>query len=199
MGLHWATTNYDKASYIVKVDDYTVFSLERTFELLSKVKVKGDFFMGYILNNTEPVRDNSTRWYVSREEYPKDEYPPYLSGAFYVTTPNTARRVIKEAVNQPFFFLEDLFITGFMTQLLNIKLVQLPKGFWLHYFELLKCCIDDMIYKRIMCDAVVGLPPEGGKNDLIIKFNDAIRLCQNCSARTKEQALNKVCKAYLKI
>ncbi|XP_073950457.1 beta-1,3-galactosyltransferase 5-like isoform X2 [Choristoneura fumiferana] len=199
MGLQWAAINYDKASYIVKVDDDTAFSLEGTFKLLTNMKVKGDFFMGYILNNTEPVRDNRTKWYVSREEYAKDEFPPYLSGGFYVTTPNTARRVIKEAKNHPYFFLEDLFVTGFMTQVLNIKLIQLPKGFWLHYYELLKCCIDDMIFKRIMCDAIVGLPPDDGENDLIVTFNDAIRSCQNCSARTKEEALDKVCEAYVKV
>ncbi|XP_073950467.1 beta-1,3-galactosyltransferase 5-like [Choristoneura fumiferana] len=197
MGLQWASTNCSEAFYILKVDDDTVFNLERTYKLLKSLRLKGDFFMGYMLNNTKPIRKHLNKWYVTWEEYPRNDYPPYLSGWYYITTPNAARRVTNEAIYHPYFWIDDLLITGLLTEALNIKLVQVPKGFWLEYYELLECCLRDMIKEKIMCDATVG--PNGGRNNLIVEFNDALNLCwstKNCSARTKEKDLSKVCVAY---
>ncbi|KAI8425091.1 hypothetical protein MSG28_006951 [Choristoneura fumiferana] len=150
MGLQWASTNCSEAFYILKVDDDTVFNLERTYKLLKSLRLKGDFFMGYMLNNTKPIRKHLNKWYVTWEEYPRNDYPPYLSGWYYITTPNAARRVTNEAIYHPYFWIDDLLITGLLTEALNIKLVQVPKGFWLEYYELLECCLRDMIKEKII-------------------------------------------------
>lgn len=197
MGLQWASSNCSEAVYILKVDDDTVFNLERTYKLLKSMNLKGDFFMGYMLNNTKPIRQHQNKWYVTWEEYPRNDYPPYLSGWYYITTPEAARRVTNEAIYHPYFWIDDLLITGLLTEALDIKLVQVPKGFWLEYYELLECCLRDMIKEKIMCDTTVG--PNGGRNNLIVEFNGALNLCWNtkkCSPRTKEKDLAKVCVAY---
>ncbi|XP_063539232.1 beta-1,3-galactosyltransferase 2-like [Cydia strobilella] len=75
MGLQWVTTKCPNASYILKVDDDTVFRFERILSILLRNIDDEDFLMGYMLNNTEPKRDNTNKWYVSLEEYPNKEYP----------------------------------------------------------------------------------------------------------------------------
>lgn len=197
MGLQWASKKCSDASYILKVDDDTVFNLERTYKLLTSKSIEGDYLIGYMLNNTKPRRDRQNKWYVTWEEYPRNEYPPYMSGWYYITTPNTAARLSNEAMYHPYFWIDDILITGLITEALNIKLIHLPKGFWLEYYELLECCLRDMINKNIMCDAVVG--PNGGRNNLILEFNDGLSLCnklKNCTKRNEEQSLDKVCVAF---
>ncbi|KAJ8708046.1 hypothetical protein PYW08_010412 [Mythimna loreyi] len=125
MGLKWASTTCRNASFILKVDDDTVYSLEKTYEYLNLVNYRKDFISGYITNNT-PERDRDDKWYVTWYEYPRQEYPPYLSGYYYITTPHVAAALCEEAVKLPYFWIEDIFVTGILTESLGIELTQLP-------------------------------------------------------------------------
>ncbi|XP_026734273.1 beta-1,3-galactosyltransferase 5-like [Trichoplusia ni] len=197
MGLQWASINCAKSKFILKVDDDTVFNLEKTYQLLKTLDHSSNFFMGYMLNNTKPKRNKENKWYVTWNEYSRTEYPPYLSGWYYITTPGAAAMVSEEAIYHPYFWIDDIFVTGILTEALDIKLRQLPDNYWLEYYELLECCLKDMIKKSIKCDYVLG--PNGGRNNLIVEFNNALRNCsswQNCKPRTEKQSLNKVCVAY---
>ncbi|XP_061721421.1 beta-1,3-galactosyltransferase 2-like [Cydia pomonella] len=133
MGLQWVTTKCPNASYILKVDDDTVFRFEKILNILTKNTIKGDFLMGYMLNNTVPKRDNTNKWYVSLEEYPKKKYPTYVSGWYYVTTPTVAAKLINEAKYHPYFWIDDVLVTGILIGALNIRIIQMPDEFWFEY------------------------------------------------------------------
>ncbi|KOB76150.1 Beta 1,3-galactosyltransferase [Operophtera brumata] len=143
MGLRWASTRCSHASFILKVDDDTVFNLERTYTLLLGENLENTM-MGYMLNNTKPRRSKQNKWHVTFDEYARSEYPPYLSGWYYTTTPEVARKICDEAVYHMKFWIDDILVSGILTEALNIKLKQLPENFWLEYYELLECCINDM-------------------------------------------------------
>ncbi|XP_063627946.1 beta-1,3-galactosyltransferase 2-like [Cydia splendana] len=133
MGLQWVTTKCPDATYILKVDDDTVFRFEKILNILLRTIDDEDFIMGYILNNTEPKRDNKNRWYVSLEEYPNKEYPTYVSGWYYVTTPTVAAKLINEAMYHPYFWVDDVLVTGILIGALNIRIIQMPGEFWFEY------------------------------------------------------------------
>ncbi|XP_061721392.1 beta-1,3-galactosyltransferase 2-like [Cydia pomonella] len=133
MGLQWVTTKCPNASYILKVDDDTVFNFEKIFNILTKNTIKKDFLMGYVLKNAQPRRDNTNKWYVSLEEYPKKKYPTYVSGWYYVTTPAVAAKLINEAKYHPYFWVDDVLVTGILIGALNIRIIQMPDEFWFEY------------------------------------------------------------------
>ncbi|XP_059053275.1 beta-1,3-galactosyltransferase 5 [Achroia grisella] len=194
MGLQWAST-VCIPSYILKVDDDIVYNLESTHKLLLEINKSNDnLLMGYMLNNTKPRRNKQNKWYVTWEEYPRNEYPPYLSGWYYITTSKIAARICEEAIYHPYFWIDDIFVTGIVPEVLDIKLKQLPKDYWLEYYELLECCLTDMVMKSIQCHYVVG--PNGGRDSLLLEFNEALRNCdnwKNCTQRTSEKSLKDVC------
>ncbi|KAH9636600.1 hypothetical protein HF086_003418 [Spodoptera exigua] len=197
MGLKWASTVCQQATYILKVDDDTVFSIERTYEFLRTVIYSEDLLLGYMLNNTKPRRNKENKWYVTWDEYSRSEYPSYLSGWYYITTPKVAGDLSDEAIYHPYFWIDDIFISGILRESLGIQLKQLPDTYWLEYYELLECCINDMIKKSIECEYIVG--PNGNRNNLIVEYNDAIKLCdnnKNCTKRTVDQDLHKTCVAH---
>lgn len=199
MGLHWASINCDKSKFILKVDDDTVFNLEKTYQLLKTLNHSSNFFMGWFLNNTRPRRNKKSKWYVSWHEYSRTKYPLYLSGWYYITTPRVAAMVCDEAIYHPFFWIDDVFVTGILTEALAIKLRKLPDNYFQINAKFMKCCVNDMIKKSIKCDYVIG--PNGGMNNLIVEFNNALRNCnswQNCTARAESEPLDKVCVAYKK-
>ncbi|XP_047033881.1 beta-1,3-galactosyltransferase 5 [Helicoverpa zea] len=197
MGLKWASTTCHEASFILKVDDDTVYNLNKTYNLLKTIDNPTGLLMGYMLNNTKPRRNKENKWYVTYDEYPRSEYPSYLSGWYYITTPKVAAALCDEAIYHPYLWIDDIFVSGLLRESLGIKLKQLPDKFWLAYYELLECCLNDMIKKSIKCDYVVG--PNGGRNNLILEFNDAIRNCNswsNCTVRSQDQDLEKKCIAH---
>lgn len=196
MGLQWASKSCSNASFILKVDDDTVFDLDSTYRFLLKIpdSEKTNFIMGYMLNDTKPRRNEQNKWFVSWEEYSLETYPSYLSGWYYIISPMVATLIYNEAKYYPYFWIDDIFVTGILTNALGIKLKSLPQNYWLEYYELLECCLRDMITKFIKCDYVVG--PNGNRNNLLVEFNEAISHCKkwnNCTTRTSKQDLKTHC------
>ncbi|KAJ0173656.1 hypothetical protein K1T71_010805 [Dendrolimus kikuchii] len=194
MGLRWASAACKKASFILKVDDDTVFNFQKTYKLLKSNINLDNSVLGYMLNDTRPRRNKENKWYVTWDEYPRSVYPSYVSGWYYIVTPKVASRIVDEAIYHPYFWIDDVLVTGILTEALSIKLIHVPNDFWLEYYELLECCIRDMIQKSIRCDHVVG--PNGGRDNLIVEFNDAAKHCDswgNCTVRSKDKPLKNVC------
>ncbi|XP_063831387.1 beta-1,3-galactosyltransferase 5-like [Ostrinia nubilalis] len=193
MGLNWAS-NVCRPTYILKVDDDIVFNINSTHKFIKSLSVKENLLVGYMLNNTKPRRNKENKWYVTQEEYVWNDYPPYLSGWYYIATSDVAARLCEEALYIPPFWIDDIYITGILSKAIGAKLTQVPQDYWLEYYELLECCLTDMINKFIRCDFVVG--PNGGRNNLIVEFNQALNHCdqwRNCTARPKERRLKDVC------
>lgn len=133
MGMEWVSLKCHNATFILKVDDDVVFHINQTYDTLAKWNVadRYRFLMGHIMENEMPIRNALSKWYVSKYEYLRDYYPPFLSGLYYITTPKTAYRIIQEAKryvkHQRYLWIDDVFITGLLSKALNITLSQLPQ------------------------------------------------------------------------
>lgn len=186
MGLHWAGKYCKNSTYILKVDDDTVFDFEGTYNMLQSITNidKNKFLLGYMLNNTRPRREEQNKWFVTMKEYSHSFYPPYLSGWYYVTTPQVATLISNVSQYYSNFWIDDILITGILREMLNLPLRNVPDNFWLEYYELLECCIRDMINKHIKCPYIVG--PNGGRNNLIFEYHEALNKCKsnNCIDRS---------------
>lgn len=193
MGLEWASSECNKVSYILKIDDDTVFNIKKTYEFLKTLPKDDELLMGYILNYTLPKRNKQNKWYVTFDEYPRSIYPPYLSGWYYIISPKVASLICDEAMYNSFFWIDDIFVTGLLIESLGLKLKQLPDKYWLEYYEQLECCLRDMITKSIKCEYVIG--PNGGRENLIVEFNEAYANCErwkNCTIRS-DYDIKKAC------
>jgi hypothetical protein len=62
-------------------------------------------------NGFKPVRDRNSIYYLSKEMYPMDEFPPFALGNFYVLSENLVRYLVENRQNlQIMGSLEDLTI-----------------------------------------------------------------------------------------
>ncbi len=62
-----------------------------------------------------PVRDKNSprgKWFLTKEEYSRDEFPPYCSGTAYVTTISSMKMILSATKKLPFNFIDDLLLTG---------------------------------------------------------------------------------------
>ena len=63
--------------------------------------------------SSAPHRDpNTSKWAVTREEWPGEAYPEYCAGWAYVTTPATVTRVLDQSIRMSYFWIDDIHVTG---------------------------------------------------------------------------------------
>uniref|UniRef100_A0A1B6CHV2 Hexosyltransferase n=1 Tax=Clastoptera arizonana TaxID=38151 RepID=A0A1B6CHV2_9HEMI len=186
MGLNWVVNYCKNINYIIKMDDDIIVDLYKLLRLIQETK---NFQMlGYIFNNMRPIRIKANKWYVSTKEYDKNTYPSFLSGWLYVVNVKTAQTLIELSLKTPFFWIDDVYVTGILTDKANIKFEDMSKYFTTNP-EYLECCIRD----KIDCDIIVG--PSGGDNNLQIFFQKHAFKCFNsiCDRYINGKFLNNSC------
>ncbi|XP_052888994.1 lactosylceramide 1,3-N-acetyl-beta-D-glucosaminyltransferase [Anopheles moucheti] len=201
MSLQWATQHCRGAKYLLKMDDDIVFDPFYIQNYLSDlnqgVEQQAHLLAGYMFRNKKVIRLQANKWYVSRDEFAADVYPPYLSGWLYITNQKTARTLVAESQVGSFFWIDDTFITGVLAQRLQIPLTALNRWFSSNS-EFLDCCIRDMKRYAYQCDYYVG--PNGGNGKLIMEFIQELERCYDnaCYQRPPGKSLTATCVAEYK-
>lgn len=198
MGLSWVSNYCPNAKFIIKMDDDIVFDFHKVVKKITELNPAEDFMMGYVYRGVTPKRDLANKWYVSYTEYTKMLYPPYLSGWFYITTPRVASQLANLSEQVPYFWVEDVYITGMLVNALKIQLIDVQELFTANS-AFLECCMRDYRQYKYHCDVVVG--PNGGDNNLIFKFNQVMGKCQlekECVERPEEKSTKFTCVAEFK-
>ncbi|KAM9695774.1 beta-1,3-galactosyltransferase 5-like [Trichechus inunguis] len=124
MGIEWVHRFCPQAAFVMKTDSDMFVNIYYLTELLLKKNRTTRFFTGFLKMNDFPIRDNSSKWFVSKYEYPWDKYPPFCSGTGYVFSSDVASRVYYVSESVPFIKLEDVFV-GLCLEKLNIRLEEL--------------------------------------------------------------------------
>ncbi|XP_078087648.1 beta-1,3-galactosyltransferase 5-like [Mustelus asterias] len=109
MGLEWVNRFCPSTSFVVKTDSDMFVNPDYQTELLLG-KNRKDFFTGLVMRGYGPVRDRSSQWYISEQEYPQEKYPPFCSGTGYVLSTDVANGVCNVSRIIPYFKLEDVYV-----------------------------------------------------------------------------------------
>jgi hypothetical protein len=122
MGYKWARKYCSNAEFVVKTDDDVFIDpyqltefLTSTSELTNRNE-KG--IIGSVNWNVAPVRTPGKRWFVSEEDYAPRSYPSYCIGMGYIVTFNLVEDLLKASETVPYFFLEDIYVTGMLREYL---------------------------------------------------------------------------------
>ncbi|XP_077188814.1 beta-1,3-galactosyltransferase 1-like [Paroedura picta] len=112
MGMKWVTTYCSKAIFVMKTDSDMFVNTEYLIQkLLWNVKLpKRDYFTGSVMTGYQPHRHNTSKWYMPKEIYPEDEYPPFCSGTGYVFSTDVATKILSGSLKVPYLYLEDIYV-----------------------------------------------------------------------------------------
>lgn len=192
MGLRWASES--SATFIIKMDDDIVVDLRGILELLNEENQlknkKGKLLAGYVIRRSEPKREPANKWFVTFKEFKWKTYPDFLSGWFYITDPATAKALVDKAKRFPYFWIDDVLITGILARTLRLEHVDLKRIFLIEP-RFTFCCASDMETYSVGCDHLIG--PNGGDNNLFYKFNLAVEKCLKKGCGKRLVPLNETC------
>lgn len=136
-GLFWVIQNchhHDRIIWLLKMDDDIFIDkilLQKYLKHLSQSDERKNQIYCYRMDNTGPLRDRMSKWYVSNVEYSSNHYPSYCSGWTYITTIDTIEKLLcplnddndNDDDNRQLFWIDDVFITGILRQHTGINLV----------------------------------------------------------------------------
>lgn len=69
---------------------------------------------------TKVKRSYRSKWRVSYSEYPGRNYPAYCAGYAILYSPDTVFLLYREAQHVPYFWIDDVHVTGVLAERLNL-------------------------------------------------------------------------------
>lgn len=179
MGLTWFAERCRWSAHAVKMDDDVAVNAYA----LGHVLARDDELAGCVIPRAQPVRDPSNKWYVTRTEYAGDAYPPFLSGWLYAVRATAVRRLLRTVrPGEPYFWIDDVYVTGTLAARARIRLTDLRPDFETDPGPV-HCCVRD----RQRCGFLAA--PVGDDLDLLRLYPDQLTRCM---------AANVSCDAYRK-
>ncbi|XP_073507043.1 beta-1,3-galactosyltransferase 1-like [Phyllobates terribilis] len=129
MGMEWVTKFCPSASYIMKVDSDMFLNIDYLIHniIYPNLPIHTNYFTGHIFTYSRPLRITSSKWYVPKEIYPNNTYPPYCSGTGYVFSADMATKIYDVAQELRLIPIEDSFM-GICLFELHIPPRKSPRG-----------------------------------------------------------------------
>lgn len=112
MGLKHAVNYCSRAQYILKMDDDIAVDIFQIWKHVKQQNLSGLAVSGAVMTGAElePLRDKSSKWFVSPEDYALERYPPFLSGWAYITTVVAAKEIVERSESSPYFWIDDVYV-----------------------------------------------------------------------------------------
>lgn len=134
LALRFVAQYCKNVKYVIKSDDDTFIDVISLFDVIEKQgNSKEELIVCHMYSeNSMPIlRDPKTclKWCIEKDEFPgRNSYPAYCAGLFYLTTYNVINAMYKASLRTPFFWIDDVYITGLLMgkarKLLQTKYVQ---------------------------------------------------------------------------
>lgn len=123
MALKWATYHCPSAKYILKLDDDVFVHIHAMLDFLTRgLSPWGArrLILCDLLSTGVVKRSWRSKWRVSPQEYPGRRYPSYCAGWAILYSPDSVFLLYREAQKEPYFWIDDVHITGTVARKVNL-------------------------------------------------------------------------------
>lgn len=118
---NWTSTLCPSISYFVRVDSDMFYNPFNHFSNTLSLTHSNSIF-GISIPNGKPNRNPSSRYFLSKDIYPKNSFPPYVSGCFVTVSGDLLGRIVTTSqMIGPIVYLDDVFL-GLVAQKAKMKL-----------------------------------------------------------------------------
>ncbi|KAG4081159.1 hypothetical protein HA402_014607 [Bradysia odoriphaga] len=120
MAFKWFSYFCPEAKFLLKTDDDVFVNTPTIFEFFEKgVLDRRNLILCNKIENARVSRSFRSKWRVSTKEYAARFYPTYCPGFSIVYSADTVFRLYKEAQKTPYFWIDDVHVTGSLAQATN--------------------------------------------------------------------------------
>lgn len=128
-GSRWVIDNcqLEATRAIVKLDDDTLVNVEALVNHVNQMPESPPQIHCLLYRNVSALRNRTSKWYVTEEEYPHKVYPSYCAGMGYVMTADALPILYNASSSVPFFWVDDVYTTGMLAAAANVSRVDLKR------------------------------------------------------------------------
>ena len=131
--INWVDTHCGMIKFLLKMDDDIGWNLDFLFNVLNDLPVSSEAFVtGSCSGGVIAIRRKNSKWYITSEEYPDKQYPAYCYGPSYLMSRKAISQLHSVITEVPFFWLEDVFLTGIVRTKANVDIHYLNIQFFCH-------------------------------------------------------------------
>ncbi|VDI27606.1 putative enzyme (brainiac) [Mytilus galloprovincialis] len=133
MAYQYAVERCPNTKFLFFVDDDFVINILKIKEYLKTLTYPyiSKLFSGFIIKKGKPYRNKSSKWYISRKEYPYDSFPTYPAGGAILMSMTIAQLLKAEFPHVRYITIDDVYL-GIVAMKLKLQL-QNDKRFVLTY------------------------------------------------------------------
>uniref|UniRef100_A0A672KF53 Hexosyltransferase n=2 Tax=Sinocyclocheilus grahami TaxID=75366 RepID=A0A672KF53_SINGR len=109
--MEWLNGNCPQASYGAKVDADVLLNMKNLLHMLVSLKsLQHNYITGLVLSGNNVLRDQSSKFYVPHDVYPKSRYPPYPLGMCYIFSMDLPEKILHISRHIRPIFIEDAYL-----------------------------------------------------------------------------------------
>ncbi|XP_069142678.1 beta-1,3-galactosyltransferase 1-like [Argopecten irradians] len=134
--LNWISSYCSNATYALKTDDdimVNIFQLvlKLTSEIENRYGTK-DLILCNQWLRMKVLRDKKSKWYIPKEDFEPNYFPPYCSGSAFILSIDVIKRMSEVAQYVPFFWVDDYYITGMLAKRVGVTQKRLNDAYILN-------------------------------------------------------------------
>ncbi|XP_053368627.1 beta-1,3-galactosyltransferase 1-like isoform X1 [Clarias gariepinus] len=109
VNMEWLATYCQNATYAMKIDSDIFLNVNSLINMLLQAP-RENYMTGNIDNKAFVIRDPNSKWYLPKDVFPDDFYPPYALGLGYVLSLDLPNKLIEGAKHTQPVYIEDVFL-----------------------------------------------------------------------------------------
>ncbi|XP_046736300.1 beta-1,3-galactosyltransferase 5-like [Diprion similis] len=128
MDLKWAKYHCPDVKYVLKLDDDVFVNTPAVLAFLARNMLpwgENRVMRCNPASSTVPQRKAGDKWMVTKKEYPGKTYPAYCLGWVIFYTLDTVSLLYEEAQCTPYFWIDDVHISGIVAKKVNLTYTSL--------------------------------------------------------------------------
>ncbi|XP_052060243.1 beta-1,3-galactosyltransferase 2-like [Mytilus californianus] len=112
MGFTWVASHCSDANYIFFVDDDYIVNTKYIWNHLHSLYIarKRSVFLGYVWKDAKPQRNAKSKWFIPKDDFKDDIWPPYASGGSLVLTIDIINKLLTQFKFMKPIFIDDVYL-----------------------------------------------------------------------------------------
>ncbi|MCI4383201.1 hypothetical protein PGIGA_G00023560 [Pangasianodon gigas] len=107
--MEWLAAYCQNAVYAMKIDSDMFLNVNTLVNALLQAP-RENYMTGLVAKGAIVLRNPNSKWYLPKNEFPEDFYPPYALGLGYVLSLDLPNKLIEGAKHVKAVYIEDVFL-----------------------------------------------------------------------------------------